>query len=517
MTRLRLGLGAVLAGAATAAGWEPFSLWVVQLLGVAALSTLVRGSGLKAAFGAGYLFGLSMLSISIGWIHVLGLPVAIVLIVFEALFFGFLGLGLRLVSRLPGWPVWAALLWVAVEYGFSHAPLGGFGWVRLGFAAVDSPLAGLYPFIGVAGVSLCSALVAQIVAWVIAEIASRRALSMRRLTVAAVPLAILLVLGTAGRFWSPAVELQRPITIGYVQGNVDGVGIEAMGRARSVTNNHLSETITLMAKARTGQIKAPDFVLWPENSTDIDPLVDPLTKQVVQTSAELVGKPILVGAVMSGPGFDERQTSALWWDPKKGVTARYDKRNLVPFGEYIPYRDFLLPKLPILQLVGAQSVPGTTPGVLDVTLSDGRPLAIGDAICFELAYDKTIYEAITAGAQVFVVQSNNATYGGTAQIGQQFAITRVRAMETRRAITVATTNSVSGAIDGFGQVGQRTDEFTSASASLTVPVQSGLTPAVRFASTLDLAMSILGMVGLGWAIARRIRSRRAIEGATAVQ
>ncbi len=517
MARLRLSLGVVLAGAATAAGWEPFSLWVVQLLGVAAFTTLLKSAGMKASFGLGYLFGLAMLSISIGWIHVLGLPVAIALIAFEALFFGVLGLGLHLVLKLPGWPVWAALAWVAVEYCFSHFPLDGFGWTRLGFAAVDSPLAGLYPFIGVAGVSFCAALVAQIVAWVIAEVLTRPRLSLPRLTVAAVPMAILMILGTAGRYWSPTVEPERSVTIGYVQGNVDGVGIEAMGRARSVTNNHLSETITLMAKARTGQIKMPDFVLWPENSTDIDPLVDPLTKQVVQTSAELAGEPILVGAVMSGPGFDERQTSALWWDPEHGVTARYNKRNLVPFGEYIPFRDLLLPRLPILKLVGAQSVPGTTPGVLDVTLADGRRLAVGDAICFELAYDKSIYETITAGAQVFVVQSNNATYGGTAQIDQQFAMTRVRAMETRRAITVATTNSVSGAIDEFGQVRQRTDEFTSASNSLTVPVQSAITPAVRLAPILDLGLALFGAFGLGWAMTRRVRARRPAQSTSATK
>ena len=508
MARLRLGLGAVFAGAATATGWEPYSLWVIQLLGVAALITLLRRTSLKASFGLGYLFGLSMLSVSIGWIHVLGLPVAIALIAFEALFFGVLAVGLSLVRTLKGWPVWAALVWVAVEYGFSHFPLGGFGWTRLGFAAVDSPLAGLYPFIGVAGVSFCSALIAQIAAWVIAEVVTRGSFSLRRLTVAVVPLGLLLIIGAAGHYWTPRGEAQDSVTIGYVQGNVDGVGVEAMGRARSVTNNHLSETITLMAKARTGQIKKPDFVLWPENSTDIDPLVDPLTKQVVQTSVALAGEPILVGAVMSGPGFDERQTSALWWDPDKGVTARYNKRNLVPFGEFIPFRDFLLPKLPILKLVGAQSIPGTTPGVLDVTLSDGRSLALGDAICFELAYDKTIYETITAGAQVLVVQSNNATYGGTAQIDQQFAITRVRAMETRRAITVATTNSVSGAIDDFGRVRQRTDEFTSASDSITVPVQSSITPAVRIATTLDLALTLAAVAGLLWAITRRFRSGR---------
>ena len=138
-------------------------------------------------------------------------------------------------------------------------------------------------------------------------------------------------------------------------------------------------------------------------------------------------------------------TAALWWDPDRGVLARYDKQNLVPFGEWIPFRAQLLPLIPLLRQAYAQSVPGTRPGVLDVAV-DGRPIKTSDVICFELAYDQTIYSSLIGGTQILMVQSNNATYGGTGQIEQQFAITRARAMESRREIAVATTNSVSGFI-----------------------------------------------------------------------
>ena len=169
-----------------------------------------------------------------------------------------------------------------------------------------------------------------------------------------------------------------------------------MGRARSVTNNHLSETVDLMTRARLGQVAEPDFLLWPENSTDIDPTRDPVTRQTVEAAADIAGRPILVGAVMQGPGEDERQTTALWWEPGRGPVARYDKRNLVPFGEWIPFRDQLLPVVPILAQVGAQSVPGTSPGVLNVEVA-GQRLTVGDVICFELAYDQTVYEAVRGG------------------------------------------------------------------------------------------------------------------------
>ncbi|HEU4545088.1 MAG TPA: nitrilase-related carbon-nitrogen hydrolase, partial [Microlunatus sp.] len=160
-----------------------------------------------------------------------------------------------------------------------------------------------------------------------------------------------------------------------------------------------------------------------------------------------------------------------------------------------------------LAQVGSQSVPGTKPGVLSVSVG-GRTVAVGDVICFELAYDSTIYSTLRGGAQVLVVQSNNATYGGTGQIEQQFAITRARAMESRREIAVATTNSVSGFIDADGRVVERTSEFTAASLVVEMPLRSGLTPAVVIAPWLDRALALGGLLavfsGLG-VLARRAR------------
>ena len=322
-------------------------------------------------------------------------------------------------------------------------------------------------------------------------------------------LLVLRLVGTAAtRFQvEPLAGRQGSVTVGIVQGNVPGRGIEAMGRARSVTNNHLAETIDLTARARLGQVAQPDFLLWPENSTDIDPTLDPLTGATVQAAAQVAGVPILVGAAMQGPGPDERQTTALWWDPLRGILARYDKRNLVPFGEWIPFRAQLLPLVPILAEVGSQSIAGTRPGVLDVPVG-GRQVKVGDVICFELAYDATVYETLTSGAQVSMVQSNNATYGGTGQIEQQFAITRARAMESRREIAVATTNSVSGYIDRDGHVVTRTVEFTADDRVVTMPLRTAITPAVRLAPWLDRGLSLFALLCCALAVVERRRSRR---------
>jgi apolipoprotein N-acyltransferase len=507
---------ALVAGVLTGLSWQPYGLWPMLLLGIPAFTLLVRGVRRRRAFGLGYVYGLAMLALSISWVHVLGVWIAVLLIAFEALFFALLGVAINLVASLRWWPLAAACCWVLTEFVYSRFPFGGFGWGKLAYAAVDTPLAGFLPLIGVVGVSFLVALLGQLVAYLVVRLWSRQPGLGRALVV---PLAIGLVVVGSGvglRMWQVGEVDDRqaadPVNVGIVQGNVPGRGIEALGRARTVTNNHLAETVNLTVKARLGQVAQPDFILWPENSTDIDPLADEQTRATVQTAAEVAGRPILVGAVMQGPGVDERQTTALWWDPDRGVVDRYAKRNLVPFGEWIPFRQQLLPVIPLLAKVGAQSVAGTEPGVLTVPVGD-REVTIGDVICFELAYDGTVYDTVTNGAQILVVQSNNATYGGTGQIEQQFAITRARAMEARREIAVATTNSVSGHIDRNGRVTARTAEFTADSMVFSMPLRSGLTPAVTLAPWLERGLAVVGLLacllGLQLAVVRALRARRA--------
>ena len=502
------------AGIATGLSWQPYGLWPLLLIGLPAFTLAVRNRGsanpisggpssskgpgtvsIRSSFALGYVFGFAMLAITVSWVHVLGVWIAIVLIAFVSVFFGLLGIALHLVSMLPAWPLAAACCWVMIEYTYSRIPFGGFGWTRLAYAAVDTPLAGFFPIIGVAGVSCLVALIGQLVAWVVVGIprSGSRHDVVRRAGVTVLCLAVLLGAGLWLTFLRPPPGTAGSVNVGIVQGNVPGRGLEALGRMRSVTNNHLAETVNLTVRSRLGQVPMPDFILWPENSTDIDPTRDQVTGQTVRAAAEIAGRPIFVGAVMAGPGEDERQTTALWWDPERGITARYDKRNLVPFGEWIPFRRQLLPLLPILERVGAQSVPGTTPGVLEVGVDDRR-IKIGDIICFELAYDRTIYSVLSGGAQLLLVQSNNATYGGTGQIEQQFAITRARAMEARREIAVATTNSVSGLIDAHGRVVTRTEEFTAASMVVSMPLRTELTPAIWLAPWIDRLIAFSGLL-----------------------
>lgn len=499
-------MGAAAAGACVGLAFAPTLVWPLAIVGLAAMTLLLSGRSLRATLALGYAFGVAVCAVTISWLYGLGWWIAVLLCAVMALFFVGYAVTVKLAMRLPWWPLWCAGCWIAMEFLYCRWPFGGFGWIRLGFTAVDTPLAGLYQYIGVSGVGFLTAVLGQLVAWTISACRTRR---WHRVGALVAAFLLTALAGFAGWSTKPPAVTAASITVGVVQGNINGVDPrEPFGRARTVTLNHLSETVTLMARARSGELPVPDLVLWPENSTDVDPTLDTQTQRIVNTASEIAGRPLLVGAVLEGPGKDERMTGGLLWQPDGSISARYYKRNLVPFGEYIPYRNALLPRFPILDLTGAQSVAGKEPGAIPATLADGRRLMVGDVICFELAWDATVYDAVRHGAGVLLVQSNNASYGGTGQIPQQWTMTRVRAMETGRDIAVATTNSYSGVVRADGTAVTRSNEFESWSTSQKLAIRDGLTPAMTWAPRCEVLGAAIGWAGMAAGAAMAIAARR---------
>ena len=482
------------AGVLLALAFQPYGLWFTAPGGVGLLCWLSRQGRLRHAVGSGFLAGLVQYAMTVSFEYVVGWWLPLLLVPVLALWVGLVAAVQHLVQRLRLWPLWAAAAWTAAEAGAQRFPLGGFAWDRLGFTAADAPFGGFLWVLGAAGTGFVVALTGTVLLAACDLLRAGRPRRARALVPTALAL-LLLVGGGALR----AVPVRGPdegeVTIAVVQGGVDGsAGPRTTGYARSVTDNHVSETIMAMARARTGLDPMPDLVLWPENSTDMDPNNDQRTRELIDRARAIAGRPILVGAVTDGPGAGERQTTALWWTAV-GETSRYAKRNAVPFGEYTPMKRLVLALVPMARQVGRQTVPGTGPGVVEGDLGDGRRLAVGDIICYELAFDSTVYDTERAGGRVVTVQSNNATYSGTMQPYQQFSITRVRAMEMRREIVVSTTSSYSGLIGADGSVLARSAPDTAYARSFTVPLRSGLTPAMTVGPLSEGVCAALAALG----------------------
>ncbi|QXT61647.1 apolipoprotein N-acyltransferase [Tessaracoccus palaemonis] len=481
---------AVASGLLIGAGQAPMGLWPLTILGVAGLTWLLIDRSPGRAFGLGYLTGAAMNTLTVSWISVLGAAVGVALIAFLALWWGLLGLFISQLLRLRWWPLLVPPAFVAMEYASGKVPFGGFSWSRLGYTAVDTPLSGWYAWIGLAGVSLLVAVLGTTLLYVALDRARWR-------RGAAVVLTLFVVGGLLNLV--PGATPQESVTVAMVQPNVNRNEHGTSSYARSVTNNALSETIFAVATART-QATDIDFVLWPENATDVDPINDAETRSLVETAASLAQVPILVGAVTDGEQEDTRQTTSIWWDPVDGPGSTYHKRDLVPFGEWIPFRDFLLPRLPILKQIGRQSIPGDAPGVVTAPLPGHPNLQIGTIICFELAYDDTSYETVLAGAQLIVSQSNTNTYGGTFQVSQQLTINRVRAMELGREVLASTLNSVSSPIDTHGRVLDPTTEFTSATRFAEVPLRYNVNLSVHVGPAISVGAGLLTLIAFACAV-----------------
>ena len=154
-----------------------------------------------------------------------------------------------------------------------------------------------------------------------------------------------------------------------------------------------------------------------------------------------------------------------------GAGDRYTKRHPVPFGEYIPWRNVFGDSFGKLDMIPRDMLSGTRDEPLVVA---GVPVA--DAICFDIAYDDGLYEQVTHGAEMAVVQTSNAMFIHTAQIEQQFEISRARAIEFGRPLAIASVNGISGVIDAEGHVLTQADPRTTAVLEADVSLDRSITP-----------------------------------------
>ncbi|WP_350227654.1 apolipoprotein N-acyltransferase [Agromyces mangrovi Wang et al. 2018] len=184
-----------------------------------------------------------------------------------------------------------------------------------------------------------------------------------------------------------------------------------------------------------------------------------------------------------------------------GAVAQFDKRNPVPFGEYIPDRDFYYALAPdLVGLVQRGYSPGTNSPVFDI---DG--VLAGLAICFDVIYDDLIWEGARDGAQVYLLQTNNADFRGTDENLQQLAFARLRAIETGRPVVNLSTTGTSQVIAADGRTVDSLPAYEAGAMVTDVQLRDGLTPAVMLGGWVPWTLTMLGLAGLafGWLRTRR--------------
>ena len=485
------------AGVVLSLAYPPVGIFWLLPLAVAAYVGLVQDLRPRQAWLPGLAFGVGFCYVLMLWMRAVDLYAWLALSGLEAAFYGLLGAAVPLLRRLPAWPIWVAVAWSAMEVLRSTWPFSGMPWGRLSFAVVDTPVAPALAYVGGTGVSLLLALAGALIAAVVLRGGTRRTASAVGLVAASAALLLPEV-----RPWQPSPDGTTRVAV--VQGDVPGDGTNVLDDYRQVTDNHVQATVQLADDVEQGLRPEPDFVLWPENSTAVDPFADSQTHQGIEAAASAIGVPVLVGAMVDA-GSEHVMNQGIVWDPVRGAGDRYTKRHPVPFGEYIPWRNVFGDSFGKLDMIPRDMLSGTRDEPLMVA---GVPVA--DAICFDVAYDDGFYDQVTHGAEMAVVQTSNAMFIHTAQIEQQFEISRARAIEFGRPLAIASVNGISGVIDAEGNVLTQADPRTTAVLEAEVSLDRSVTPGTYVGHWVGRLGGLLTVLALAVAVLgyrRRVLSR----------
>jgi apolipoprotein N-acyltransferase len=324
-----------------------------------------------------------------------------------------------------------AALWVGIER--THENLG-FAWMALGNAGIDMDVPmRLAPWVGVYGLSFFFVMLSAALVLVVLR-RPRREL----LWLAALPGLILL----------PSLPGAAPAEESAIvtQPNID----MDQRWSRSLVDDKLDRLGRLTLEASlTLDAPVPRLVIWPEVPAPFYYESDPRFRDFANNLARSTRAAFLFGTVAYTPAGGPLNSAQLV-SPEGTPVSRYDKVNLVPFGEFVP------PLFGFVNRITDEAgdfVPGTKVVVSEV---DGRQ--VGAFICYESVFPHFVREFAGQGAELLVNISNDGYFGHSAARYQHLLIARMRAAENRRWIVRATNDGVTAAIDSAGRLRQRVPE-----------------------------------------------------------
>ncbi|MDK7339136.1 apolipoprotein N-acyltransferase [Pauljensenia sp. UMB0018B] len=515
---------AAVAGLALYASFPPLGWWWLSVPALALYISRIDEARAPRALTVTFVFGMSFWIPLIDWI-----PLAVgtrppwfVLAFVQTLFLMAWALFARW-TQLWAWArgpimqaLFYALTWAGVDAARSRWPWSGFPWGSVALPQVDSSLGRLAPY---GGTTLITVVVVFLAVLVRRACAARDASVVREHWFSRPALALIV----AGAFIAPlAVTLPNQaengmLRIGVVQGDIALPGAQAYSREGEVTDNNVRASLELASSPELAHDPI-DLAIWGEGSVDRDPLAFPAIGQAVDRAATALDAPILIGYT----NLNERDRVKNWlavWDPGTGMdeAARYSKHVPVPFGEFIPFRDFIASFATEVAQSSKDMEAGEEPPLMTIEARDGRsvPLAVG--ICFEAAYPMVIGDGVARGGQAIIVPSNNYHFRSSGESAQQGQLLRMRAMEYSRSAVQASTTGHSYVIRPDGSILESTGTEQAATLAADIPLRSSLTvtawagervPGAVMAATFVInALALVTVIGQG--IRASARARRA--------
>ena len=387
----------------------------------------------------------------------------------------------------------APCIWVSLELIRAHV-LSGLPWMLLGYSQHQwLPVIQVADITSVYGVSFLIVLVnvalADLLLWGWRRFYIRQHVSLPwpAPALALLALAASLAYGEAALRQTPSPDDRQSIAIGLVQPNID--------QAHKWDQAYRRETLDRYAALTAQAAQGVDLVVWPEAATPFLFEDEPVYRIEVATLMHRQNVPLLFGspALRRYPnGRPYLLNSAYLLTPDGQIAGRYDKRHLVPFGEYIPFHSSLLFFLDKLVEGIGDFESGTTATVFTPPTRPGFPLPkVSVVICYEVIFPELVREFVEQGATLMTTITNDAWFGESAAPHQHFAMVVFRAVENRVAFARAANTGISGFIDPSGRVLAATPVFTEQTVRGRVPLRTGLTAYTRYGDVFAYACVII--------------------------
>jgi len=445
----------------------PFNFDLIIFISLLLFLKSLDGADLKTAFSVGWIFGVAVFGLGVGWIqisiHQFGIPywalsfsLTFLFVTLMALYYAILGQCISLIRiSSPLYIIAIPCLWFLVEYVRSNF-LTGFPWLLVGYTQIDGPLKGFIPLVGSIGCSGLVVLIAATFFWSLKKFKFRWWVSVFISLVA-------LFLGFLLRDMDWTETHKKSLQVALVQG--------AIPQEIKWEANQLEDSIRRYLNL-TQDYWDKDLIVWPETALPIFPenvsdIIETLSKKGSETSTVL-----LIGAPTRDFVKGEYYNSIL----QLGVSSdSYSKRKLVPYGEYFPgkkyfrffHKYFLIPMSDL------------SSGNLSKNSLSIKGRQVGVLICYEVAFTDIAFSSLPQ-SHFLVNVSNDAWFGNSIAPFQHLQIARVRALEAGRPILRATNDGLTALIDHRGGLIAVGPQFNSAVVSGTVFGRSGLTPYLEY-------------------------------------
>lgn len=508
-------VAALLLGLLHAASFSTRHGWWMQLLLLAllfALLPMAHPRPVRRAAAIGFMFGLGSFCAGIGWLYIsmhryggLAAPLAAAAVFLLSAYLALYGAAaLALAQRIApatGAGSGAILAWIgalAACWTIGELARGwvftGFPWLSLAYAQVDGPLATIAAGIGVYGlggaVVAVAAALGTLLRW-----RSHRA--MPALLATGLTGAIVLGLVVIGIVGSASIENTGPaVRVRLLQGNVEqGMKFDPQ-RALRAMNDYTEDVL-----AGDAQLTVLPETAW----TTTWPATPPDIRQRLFSHLEETGGHVAIGlparaAAPAAAATGMLSNSVVVRGPDGEPVGRYDKRQLVPFGEYVPpaFGWFVrMMNIPLGEFArGAPDQPPVRVG--------GQAFAFD--ICYEDLFPGLLRQQVRDGASVLVNISNIAWFGDSHALGQHLNISRLRAIELGRPILRATNTGMTASIDATGRVHAALEPLTRGVLDIEVRGASGQTPYVRFGHWPAIGFAAIFLLAL--AARRRHEARK---------